>query len=677
MHKYADCDFCGWATVANVKCADGRTILPDAFKHQDGNKVPLVWGHVHDDPEKTLGHAFLENRPEGVYAYGYFNDTPSGVLAKKLTQHGDLDALSIWANGLSQDSNRCVSHGEIRELSLVLAGANPKAKIETVIRHGVEFTEEAFILGGNIELMHADIDEDPEDSATEVEELVDEEGNEIQHEDDQEEVIEHEEDSSDGRTVQDVLDSLNEKQRTVFFAILAEAASGNSESVEHSNEASDPEEVVEHAEGEETVADILNTFNEEQMKVLSALCGKAIIENKENIEHSEGGNDMKKNAFNANDSQEVNVLSHAAQEEILENAKKNNISLQRAIEDYCEANELAHDVFSGEDMGQLLPDYQLIDPKAPPIVYPDDSWVDSVINGVHKSPIARIRTRKADARQEELRAYGYKKGNYKKQIGKIKLLGRTHDAQTIYVKDKLNRDDILDITDFDVVAYNYGVMRHTLNQEIATAIMFGDGRDEADPDKIKEDHIRPIWKDDELYCMHYDIDIAGMRTELNGSDSSKHFGENYVWAEAIIQKALYTREKYKGSGSLTFYCTPHTLNVMLLARDLNGRRIYSSKADLVAALDVKGIQTIEQIDNLVRVDDNGNKHKLLGIFVNLQDYTLGCVKGGQITKFEQFDIDFNQLKQMLETRLSGALVEWYSAIALEEAVVDEADEDDT
>lgn len=671
MHKHADCDFCGWATVANVKCSDGRTILPDAFKHQDGNKVPLVWGHVHDDPEKTLGHAFLENRPEGVYAYGYFNDTPSGVLAKKLTQHGDLDALSIWANGLSQDSNRCVSHGEIRELSLVLAGANPKAKIETVIRHGVEFTEEAFILGGNIELMHADIDEDPEDESDEIEELVDEEGNEIQHEDSHEDVVEH----SEGRTIEDAINSLTEKQSIVFFSILKEFTGESSDDVEHSIEDSE-EDVIEHEGESESILDVLNTFNDEQRTALYALIAAAVKEKSKNIEHSEGGNDMKKNAFNATDTQEANILSHAAQVEILEHAKKDNISLQRAIEDYCEANELAHDVFSGEDMGQLLPDYQLIDPKAPPIVYPDDSWVDSVINGVHKSPIARIRTRKADARQEELRAYGYKKGNYKKQIGKIKLLGRTHDAQTIYVKDKLNRDDILDITDFDVVAYNYGVMRHTLNQEIATAIMFGDGRDDADPDKIKEDHIRPIWKDDELYCMHYDIDIASMRTELNGSDSSKHFGENYVWAEAIIQKALYTREKYKGSGNLTFYCTPHTLNVMLLARDLNGRRIYSSKSDLVAALDVKAIQTIEQIDNLVRVDENGNKHKLLGIFVNLQDYTLGCVKGGQITKFEQFDIDFNQLKQMLETRLSGALVEWYSAIALEQAVTDEDEEDE-
>ncbi len=675
MHKYADCDFCGWATVANVKCSDGRTILPDAFKHQDGNKVPLVWGHVHDDPEKTLGHAFLENRPEGVYAYGYFNDTPSGVLAKKLTQHGDLDALSIWANGLSQDSKRCVSHGDIKELSLVLAGANPKAKIETVIRHGVEFTEEAYILGGNVELMHADIDEDPEDESAEIEELVDGEGNEIQHEDAQEEVIEHEEGSSDGRTVKDVIDSLNEKQRTVFFAILKEAASGNSESVEHSDEASDPEEVVEHAEGEETVADILNTFNEEQMKVLSALCGKAIIENKENIEHSEGGNDMKKNAFNGTENKETNIFSLEAQKDVIQHAIDNNVGFQRALKDYCAENELAHDVFSGEDMGSLLPDYQLIDPKAPPILYPDDSWVDSVINGVHKSPVARIRTRKADARQAELKALGYKKGTYKKEMGKINLLGRTHDAQTIYIKDKLNRDDILDITDFDVVNYEYAVMRHTLNQEIAQAIMFGDGRDVSDPDKIKEDHIRPIWKDDELYCMHYDVDFAAMGAELTGSNNSANFGKNYIWAEAIIAKALYAREQYKGSGNLTFYCTPHTLNVMLLARDLNGRRIYSSKADLVAALDVKAIQTIEQIDNLVRTDDKGNQHKLLGIFVNLQDYTLGCVKGGQITKFEQFDIDFNQLKMLLETRLSGALVEWYSAIALEEAVEAEDDND--
>lgn len=673
MPKYTDCDFCGWATVANVKCSDGRTILPDAFKHQDGVKVPLVWGHVHDDPEKTLGHAFLENRPEGVYAYGYFNDTPSGTLAKKLTQHGDLDALSIWANGLSQDSNRCVSHGEIRELSLVLAGANPKAKIETVIRHGVEFEEEAFILGGNIELTHAALDEDPENTEEVVEE------DELQHEDVVEEENELQHEDSKGKTIEDVINSLNEKQRIVFFSILDEFAGESSKSVSHSDvddsEEENAEEIIEHEDGGESIADILNTFTDDQQKALFALIGAAIKEKSENIEHSEGGNDMKKNAFNGTENKETNIFSLEAQKDVIQHAIDDNVGFQRALKDYCAENELAHDVFSGEDMGSLLPDYQLIDPKAPPILYPDDSWVDSVINGVHKSPVARIRTRKADARQAELKALGYKKGTYKKEMGKINLLGRTHDAQTIYIKDKLNRDDILDITDFDVVNYEYAVMRHTLNQEIAQAIMFGDGRDVSDPDKIKEDHIRPIWKDDELYCMHYDVDFAAMGTELTGSNNSANFGKNYVWAEAIIAKALYAREQYKGSGNLTFYCTPHTLNVMLLARDLNGRRIYSSKADLVAALDVKAIQTIEQIDNLVRTDDKGNQHKLLGIFVNLQDYTLGCVKGGQITKFEQFDIDFNQLKMLLETRLSGALVEWYSAIALEEAVEGEDDND--
>lgn len=667
MHKYADCDFCGWATVANVKCSDGRTILPDAFKHQDGIKVPLVWGHQHDDPEKTLGHAFLENRPEGVYTYGYFNDTPSGVLAKKLTQHGDLDCLSIWANGLTQDSKRCVSHGEIRELSLVLAGANPKAKIETVIRHGIEFEEEAYILGGNIELMHSAIG--PEGP---VEELVDEEGEELQHEDSSENSEENKPaKSEDEMTVKDVIDSMNDEQKTVLYALIGAAAGDDIEEPAQSEK----EDTVEHsAEGGRTVQDVIDTMTEQQKTVLYALVGAVASDNKsENVEHSEGGNDMKKNVFNAADTQEVNVISHEMQSEILEYAKANRIGFQRAIEEYCDQNELAHDVFSGEDMGSLLPDYQLIDPKAPPILYPDDSWVDSVINGVHKSPVARIRTRKADARQAELKALGYKKGTYKKEMGKISLLGRTHDAQTIYIKDKLNRDDILDITDFDVVNYEYAVMRHTLNQEIAQAIMFGDGRDVSDPDKIKEDHIRPIWKDDELYCMHFDVDFSAMGTELTGSNNSANFGKNYVMAEAIIAKALYAREQYKGSGNLTFYCTPHTLNVMLLARDLNGRRIYSSKSDLVAALDVKGIQTIEQIDNLVRTDASGNQHKLLGIFVNLQDYTLGCVKGGQITKFEQFDIDFNQLKMLLECRLSGALVEWYSAIALEEAV--EAEDD--
>ena len=388
------------------------------------------------------------------------------------------------------------------------------------------------------------------------------------------------------------------------------------------------------------------------------------------MNHSEGGNEMKHNVFDTDGMQDEKVLTHSDLDQIVELSKTPSIgSFKQARKIYENENELQHDAFDAETMDMLLPEYKYIDPMEPKILYPDDTWVSSVINGVHKSPYSRIRTRRADARQAELKAMGYqKKGDYKKEMKQIQLLGRTHDAQTVYIKDKINRDDVLDITDFDIVAYQWKIMRHTMDQTLAQAILIGDGREDTDPDKIKEDHIRPIWHDDDLYCIHQDVDIAGQKAKLQGTDTAKSFGDNYVYAEAVIEAALYSREKYKGSGNLTFYCTPHLLNVMLLARDLNGRRIYSSKADLVAALNVRDIQTIEQFEGLTRQTSDGKHKKLLGLFVNLADYQLGCVKGGEITKFDDFDIDFNQYKLLLETRVSGALVEWYSAIALEEPV---------
>ena len=378
---------------------------------------------------------------------------------------------------------------------------------------------------------------------------------------------------------------------------------------------------------------------------------------------------MKHNIFDT-DEEQGNYISHSDEESIINMAKTPGVgSLQQAMSIYAENNNLQHAAFDDGTLESLLPEYQLIDPKEPKILYPDDTWVSSVINGVHKSPIARVRTRRADARKAELSAHGYVKGAKKTDMKKIQLLGRTHDAQTIYIKDVLNRDDILDITDFDVVAYQWKIMRHTLDQTLATAILVGDGREEVDPDKIKEDHIRPIWLDDDMYCIHQDVNIEAQRAKLQGTNTGANFGDNYIYAEAIIEAALYSREKYKGSGNLTFYCTPHLLNVMLLARDLNGRRIYSSKSDLVAALNVKDVITVEQFEGLTSTTAEGSKtKKLLGLFVNMADYQLGCVKGGEITRFDQFDIDFNQQKMLLETRVSGALVEWYSAIALEEDV---------
>ena len=605
-------DFSGWATKANLKCSDGRVIMKDAFKQNDGQTVPLVWNHQHNDPNEVLGHALLENRDEGVYAYCTFNDTESGKTAKLLVQHGDIASLSIYANQLKQNMSNVI-HGNIREVSLVLAGANPGASIESVIKHGEESDEEAVIYTGeDITIAHADTNEEKKDNPQ------NKEGNE------EDKKPEDNKKSEDEKTVLDVFNTLNDEQKIMVYSLVADAVESN----EDSN-------------------------------------GK---DDKNEINHSEGGNEMKKNVFDQEDMDQGKTLSHSAMNEILELAKTPSVgSFQQARRIYENENELQHDAFDKETMDMLMPDYKLIDPTEPKILYPDDTWVSSVINGVHKSPYARVRTRRADARQAELKALGYEKGNYKKEGKHIKLLGRTHDAQTIYVKDKINRDDVLDITEFDIIAYQWKILRHTMDQTLAQAILIGDGRDDLDPDKIKEDHIRPIWKDDDMYCIHQDVDIAGAKAKLQGTETGSHFGDNYIYAEAIIEAALYSREKYKRSGNLTFYCTPHLLNVMLLARDLNGRRIYSSKNDLVAALNVKDIKTVEQFEGLTRTE-GGKTKKLLGLFVNLSDYQLGCVKGGEITKFDDFDIDFNQYKLLLETRVSGALVEWYSAIALEEDV---------
>lgn len=583
-------DFSGWATKALIRCSDGRTIMPDAFKHNDGQTVPLVYNHRHNDIDAVLGHALLENHPEGVYAYCTFNETESGKTAKEMVRHGDVTALSIYANQLKQNDQAYVIHGNIREVSLVLVGANVGALIDNVIAHGLEIEEEAVIYTGeSIELHHADKPKE------------------------------------------------------------------------------EPEMAESNNNGEKTIGEIIETMNEDQKTVLYALVGEALGETTDDPD--EGENDMKHNIFEGDAANTGSVLTHSDQMAIIELAKRPSCgSFQEACQAYAE--DLAHGVFDGETVGQLLPEFELLDPKKPPIIYDDDSWVSKVLNGVTKSPVSRVRTRKADARKKELVAKGYKKGEKKTNMKQISLIGRSHEPQTIYIKDSLHRDDILDITDFDLVAYNYGVMRHTLDQTIATAIMLGDGRTEVDADKIHENRIRPVYHDEELYCMHVDVDIPKAKAALNGTHTGVHFGDNYIYAEAVITAALYSREKYKGSGQPTFFCSPHLVNVMMLARDLNGRRVRSTLSELASELNVKEIVTIEQFDNVTRETEDGETKKLLGIFVNLKDYQLGCVKGGEITKFEQFDIDFNQLKMLLETRLSGALVELYSAIALEEPVTE-------
>lgn len=372
---------------------------------------------------------------------------------------------------------------------------------------------------------------------------------------------------------------------------------------------------------------------------------------------------MKHNIFDSG-TDNTDVLTHADQSEIIGMAKSNSVgSLRTAIEIF-EENSGGEIMHGFDDIDVLFPDYKDVRPGAPELVTRDQSWVGVVMQKTHKSPFARIRTKQVDIRDSGVRASGFRKGKKKADAPNVKLLKRTTDPQTIYRKDALSRDDINDIQDFDVVSYQYGIMRQNLNEELATAIMIGDGREEGDETKIDETHIRSIWNDDELYTIHTDVDVNAVKSELNG----ENFGTNYIYAEAIISSALYARENYKGSGTPDFFCTPHLLNVMLLARDLNGRRIYNSKTDLAAALNVGNIHTAEQFEGRVRTTKTGDKKKLLGIFVNLADYQLGSVKGGEITKFNQFDIDFNQEKYLIETRVSGALTRVYSAIALEEPV---------
>ena len=592
-------DFSGWATKNDIQCSDGRIIRKDAFKHNDGQKVPLVWNHQHTGPDYVLGHALLENRDEGVYAYCSFNDTDMAKTAKLSVQHGDIDALSIYANQLKQQGPN-VMHGNIREVSLVLAGANPGASIQSVISHGEESDEEAYIFTGeNLVLSHADGEEKKGENMTEETKKPNGKGN----------------------------------------------------------------------DDEKTVADVFNSMTEEQKTVVYALIGQALEDAGEVNNEEEENEDMKHNVFDQDDISRGNVLSHSDQAEIINLAKQSGVgSLRAAMEIYANENDtLEHGAF--EDYEALFPEYELIKKGEPETLERDQSWIASVISKIHKSPISRIRTRQADARIAELRAKGYqKKGNYKQNMENIKLLSRTTDPQTIYIKDDMHRDDIVDITDFDVVAYQWRLMRHLLDEELALAALIGDGREEGDPDKIHETHIRSIWNDDELYTIHQDVDIDAAKTELQGTNTGANFGDNYVYAEAIITAALYSREKYKGSGTPDLYCTPHLLNVMLLARDLNGRRIYDSKSDLAAALNVGAIYTVEQFEGKTRTTSDSKTKKLLGIFVNLSDYQFGSTKGGEITKFEDFDMDFNRYKYMLETRLSGALTKVYSAIALEEPV---------
>lgn len=607
------CDFSGWATRNDLLCTDGRTIRKDAFKAQNGQVVPLVWNHNHKDPSNILGHAQLENRDEGVYAYCTFNENESGKTAKELVKHGDIRSLSIFANQLKQ-SGGDVLHGVIREVSLVPAGANPGAFIDSVMVHGDGSEEIGIVVGydENIMLYHSDEEEtkDKEESPKESEET--------------------EPKNEDAETVSEIFNTLTDKQKNIVYAMMADLSKKETEVKDDESKEGDDEE-------------------------------------------------MKHNVFEQDRNEERNVLTHADQESIVQLAKTNNVgSFQTALKIYAEENGLQHDAVSGGfvqtgdgNVTNLFPEYQEVRPGAPELITNDQGWVTSVMNKVHKSPISRIRTSQVDIRNiDALRAKGYAKGKQKAQAGNFKLVRRTTDPQTVYVKNALHRDDIIDITDFDYVQYLYNIDRMMLNEELATAIMLGDGREEGDADRIDPDHIRPIWLDDDLYTLHTDLDVAAAKKELQGTNTGANFGENYILAEAMINAVLYARENYKGTGTPDMYITPHMLNVMLLARDLNGRRIYDSKAELASAFNVGDIYTAEQFEGKTRTTSGSKKKKLLALIVNLADYSLGATKGGQVTHFTQFDIDFNQEKSLLETRCSGSLTRVYSAIAIEEDVTD-------
>lgn len=608
-------DFGGWATRNDLQCADGRVIKKDAFKGQNGQTVPLVWMHNHADPANVLGLAHLENRDEGVYVFCEFNDTESGKTARELVKHGDVQSLSIFANQLKQAGHDVV-HGIIREVSLVLAGANPGAFIDDVVMHGDG--ETGIVIGYNEMIMGR-----LEHSADELDKKK------------EEEKIEPNDKSDNGKkkddkveTIEDIFKSMNEKQQTAVFAMMAEFV------------------------------------DKENPK-------------KEDDESKGGDDNMKHNVFDTDKRDDKSFLSHADQEEILKLAKTSQVgTFQSALEIYANENALQHDALASGfaqtgdgNVTLLFPEYKDVRPGAPELITNDQGWITTVMNKVHKSPISRIRTRQADIRNiDTLRAKGYKKGKEKAQAGNFKLVRRTTDPQTVYIKDALNRDDIVDITDFDYVSYLYNIDRMMLNEELATAIMLGDGRDDGDEGKISPDHIRPIWLDDDLYTIHVDLDVAAAKKELQGTNTAANFGENYIIAEAMINTALYARENYKGTGTPDLFITPHMLNQMLLARDINGRRIYSSKAELATALNVGSINTAEQFEGKTRTTSDNKKKKLVAIISNLADYSLGATKGGEVTHFTQFDIDFNQEKSLLETRCSGALTRVYSAIAIEEDV---------
>ena len=624
-------DFSGWATKNDLRCADGRIIRRDAFKDNDGQTVPLVYQHQHTDPMNILGHALLENRDEGVYAYCSFNNTESAQHVKEAVQHGDVVSLSIYANKLDQQGNN-VLHGQIREVSIVLAGANPGAYIDNpILVHGEgtenetyedDYTEAIIYADSDISLYHADSDDEDDKD----------EGNDNNEED----TTMAKEDN--GRTVQDVFDEFTDEQKKVVYYMIGQALEDQDD---------DDEEVDEDEDYDE--------------------------------DEDEG---MKHNVFE-DDYMYGPVLSHADEMDILESAKQYG-KLSDAIYAFEEENGLEHDglaAVSGftsypangdpANIDSVFPDWHDVRPGAPEIVTDDQAWVEAILSKVHKSPYSRIRTSQVDLRSiEGLRGKGYLKGNEKTLLANYAVALRTTEPQTIYVKSALNRDDIVDITDFDYVEYQYKIDRMLLRKELALAILIGDGRAIGSADKINPERIRPIWGDNEIFTIRKTLNIAA---NSNGTNTAANFGAGYLYAQAMEETLLDAKIDYRGSGAMDMFCDQAFYNKMLLAKDLNGRRIYNNQGELKSALEVNNIYNVPDLKNKTRTEGEGSSaktYRLLAIIGNFSDYNVGATKGGEITHFNQFDIDFNQEKSLLETRVSGANTRIYSFIVIEEEVTE-------
>ena len=680
MPKYKGYDFCGWATRNDLRCSDGRTIKRDAFAHQDGARVPLVWGHNHDSPEMVLGHGYLENRPEGVFFYGYFNESDLAQRAKEEVEHGDITSLSIWANQLKQNGGD-VLHGSIKEVSLVLAGANVGAQITyPIVMHGDDAEaqmDEAYIYVGEdygLELGHSD-DTSTEDGGKNMAK------------------------NDDGKTIQDVLDTMDEDQLKVLSYLVAKAAAEGSSEDDDEIEHDDMEDDEEEFDDDATVQDVLDTMTDDQIDVVNYLVNSAYEdaledagvyaddedededdgENDDEIEHSDfGGDTMNFNAFDS-DYSGAGFLSHSDEEDIIASAKEYG-KLSDALKAYAEENELSHDGLAPVSgftsypdgatpagVDALFPEYHDVRPGAPEVITNDQAWVKAVLGKVHKSPFSRIRTSTVDVRGiEEIRARGYAKGKEKVLAGAYAVAKRTTDPQTVYVKSALNHDDIVDITDFDYVDYQYKIDRMQLELELARAILIGDGRDAASADKISPEHIRPIWTDNNLYTIRKTLDATAAANDPG-------FGVNYVYAQAMEEALLDAKVDYRGTGTPDMFCTQQFFNKLMLAKDLNGRRLYANKNELATALDVNAVYNVPEFVNKTRTEGEGSSaktYRLLAIIGNLSDYALGQTKGGEIIHRTQFDIDFNQEKSLLETRVSGATTRIYSFIVIEEEVTE-------